>query len=325
MNAFRFSDISTGLELQTVPIPEPSPSEALIRVEAAGLCHSDTHVLHGGGAAWMRKLPITLGHEIAGTITKLGGPSTFNIGDRVAVACIGHPVETRDFNKAPGVGCDGGYAQYVVAPLENLVMIPDGVSFAQAAVATDSVATAYHAVVSEGGVRPSSTVAIIGLGGLGLNGVAIAAAEGARVYGIDINESKFEHARSVGAISCATDISLLSSYAFDVIIDFAGAQATVEAAVAAVRPGGTVVLVGLASEKVTFTTTELVTKNIALRGSTSASVQELQEVLQLIAKGVLRPQMEQLPFNDIPGALERLGTNEVEGRLYVMPNAVFDL
>lgn len=269
----------------------------------------------------MRKLPTTLGHEIAGTIAELGSPSSnFNVGDSVAVACIGHPIETRDLNEAPGIGCDGGYAQYVVAPLENLVMIPEGVSFAQAAVATDSVATAYHAVLSEGAVGPSSTVGIVGLGGLGLNGVAIAAATGASVYGIDINESKFEHAKTAGAISCATILSHYSDMAFDAIIDFVGAQATVEAAMTAVRPGGTVVLVGLASNKITFTTTELVAKDIALKGSTSASIQELKEVLQLIAKGVLRPQIEQIPFADIPNGLKRLESNEVQGRLYAMPN-----
>lgn len=322
MDAFRFSSVSSGLQLQTVPIPEPATSEALIRVEAAGLCHSDTHVLHGGGAAWMRKLPITLGHEIAGVITKLGGSSTsFKVGDRVAVACVGHPIEKRDFNEALGVGVDGGYAQYVVAPLKNLVTIPDNVSFAHAAVATDSVATAYHAVVTEGGIGRSSTVGIIGLGGLGLNGVAIAAAKGASVFGVDIDESKFQHAQSFGATSCANSLSVFSDQQFDVIVDFAGAQATVEAAMTAVRPGGTVVLVGLASDKVTFTTTNLVTKNIALKGSTSASIQELQDVLQLIAKGVLRPQIEELVFNDIPAGLERLLTNQVKGRLYSMPNA----
>ncbi|KAH6633108.1 chaperonin 10-like protein [Boeremia exigua] len=322
MNAFRFCDVASGLQQETLPIPKPSSSEALIRVEAAGLCHSDTHVLHGGGAAWMCKLPITLGHEIAGVIIELGGHSpSLKIGDSVAVACVGHPIETRDFSEALGVGRDGGYAQYVVAPLKNLVPIPAGVSFAQAAVATDSVATAYHAIVSEGGIGPSSTVGIIGMGGLGLNGVAIAAARKARVYGIDIDETKFELAQSLGAVACASNLSVFSDQTFDVIVDFAGAQATIESAMAAVRPGGTVVLVGLASDKLTFTTTELVTKNIALRGSTSASMEELQDVLHLIGKGILKPQIEWLPFSDIPNGLKRLGTQQVQGRLYATPNA----
>lgn len=270
----------------------------------------------------MNKLPVTLGHEIAGVIVELGGPSpSLKVGDSVAVACIGHPIETRNFNEAPGVGCDGGYAQYVVAPLQNLVTIPDGVSFAQAAVATDSVATAYHAIVSEGGIGPSSNVGIIGMGGLGLSAVAIAAARKAKVYGVDIDETKFELAKSAGAVACASNLSVFSDQTFDVIVDFAGAQATIEGAMAAVRPGGTVVLVGLASDKLTFTTTELVTKNIALKGSTSASIEELQGVLHMISKGILKPQIERLPFNDIPNGLERLGTHQVQGRLYATPNA----
>lgn len=135
------------------------------------------------------------------------------------------------------------------------------------------------------------------------------------MYGIGINESKLEHAKSAGAISCATDLLHFSGETFDTIIDFAGVQATGEGAMAAVRPGGTVVLVGLASDEVTCTTMELVTKNVALKVSTSASIQELRDVFQLIARRALRPQIEQLRFRDIPKAVERLGSNEVQGRL----------
>lgn len=79
--------------------------------------------------------------------------------------------------------------------------------FADAAVSSDSVATAYHAVVAEGRVSESTTVAVIGLGGLGLNGVAIAALRGARVFGVDINRDKFEQARALGAVVCATNLA----------------------------------------------------------------------------------------------------------------------
>src|SRR5205814_2349670 len=158
--------------------------------------------------------------------------------------------------EAIGVGYDGGYAEYALAYYKHLVKLPDRISFAQAAVATDSVATAYHAVVTEGHISGSMTVAIIGLGGLGLNGVAIAALRGAKVYGVDINKTKFEHAKQFGAIECATSLGHFSE-TFDVIVDFAGAQATVEAAISRVRPGGSVVLVGLASQNIQFTTTSL--------------------------------------------------------------------
>lgn len=327
MKAFRFLGAEEGLALRELPVPTPGPGQALIQVKAAGLCHSDTHVLHGGGAAWMCALPITLGHEVAGIITSLGdGPAPpsslsapLKVGDRVAVACVGHPIQERNFQEALGVGCDGGYADYAVAPLKNLVRLPDSVSFVDAAVATDSIATAYHAVVAEGGVSESTTVAVIGLGGLGLNGVAIAALRGARVFGVDINTDKFEQARQLGAARCATSLTQFEDETFDVVLDFAGAQPTVEAAVATVRPGGRVVLVGLAAQKVQITTTSLVTQNVSLKGSTSASIQEFREVLDLLASGSLKPYVQEIPFEDIPKGLEMLGKGEVNGRLYTIP------
>ncbi|EKG13838.1 Alcohol dehydrogenase superfamily zinc-containing [Macrophomina phaseolina MS6] len=171
MKAFLFQDSSSGLELRDLPIPEPGPGQALIAVKAAGLCHSDTHVVKGGGDAWMCKRPIVLGHEVAGTVIKFGPntpASSFKPGDSIVVACVGHPIDERNFAEAIGVGHDGGYAEFALAYCKHLVRIPDGVSFAQAAVATDSISTAYHAVVTEGRAAPSTTVAVIGLGGLGL-------------------------------------------------------------------------------------------------------------------------------------------------------------
>ncbi|RSL40597.1 hypothetical protein CEP54_016075 [Fusarium duplospermum] len=245
----------------------------------------------------MCALPIVLGHEVAGVIIEVGESEshTFRVGDRVAVACTGHPIEERNFQEAIGVGRDGGYAEYTIP-------------------------TAYHAVVSEGRVVGSSTVAILGLGGLGLNGVAIAALRGAKVYGVDINTSKFSQARELGAIDCATSLEHFLEVKFDVVIDFAGAQQTITAAMSTVRPGGTIVVVGLASETVQFTTTDLVTKNIALMGSTSASLDEFREVVLLLESGALKPQIKQIPFDDVPNGLEMLGSGQVAGRLYVVPS-----
>ncbi|KAK7708365.1 hypothetical protein SLS63_013502 [Diaporthe eres] len=196
---------------------------------------------------------------------------------------------------------------HFVVILKNASRPPGSVSFVDAAVATDSVATAYHAVVAEGRVSESTTVAVIGLGGLGLNGVAIAALCGARVFGVDVNTDKYEQARKLGAIHCATSLKQFEGETFDVVLDFAGAQPTVEAAVATVRPGGTVVLVGLAAQKVQITTTSLVTQNVSLKGSTSASIQQFREVLDLLASGSLKPYVEEIPFEDIPKGLEMLG------------------
>lgn len=139
------------------------------------------------------------------------------------------------------------------------------------------------------------------------------------MFGFDINADKFEQARQLGAVDCATSLTQFKDETFDVVLDFAGAQPTVEAAVATVRPGGCVVLVGLAAQKVQITTTSLVTQNVSLRGSTSVSIQEFREVLDLIASESLKPYVQEIAFEDIPKGLEMLGRGEVGGRLYTVP------
>lgn len=321
MKAFRYEDPETGVWLEEVPIPEPKQGQALIKVHAAGLCHSDVHIIHGRGHNWIAKRPITLGHEVSGTVVKLGpGPSTVQVGDRVAVAIPSHPVEQASWETAIGLGYDGGYGQFVLGHLEFLVKIPDNVSFEQAAVATDSISTAYHAVAATAGADQSSTVAILGIGGLGMNAVKIAALRGAKVYGIDLNTAKFEEAKRCGATACAAALKEFADVKFDIIIDFVGVTQTVQSAISSVKNGGTVVLVGLGASSVEIKTTSFVTRSITLKASIGASKEDLQEVLNLLSTGHLRPNLIEIPFEDIPKGLQRLESGEVNGRLFTRPN-----
>jgi len=142
MKAFQYEKAETGLQLCDLPIPEPGPEDVQIQVKAAGMCHSDCHILTGRNDHWFKKLPITFGHEVAGTITQLGllASGEFQVGDRVAVYQICNPVEERNWDLSIGLGFDGGYAEYAVAPTKRVIKIPDNVSFAQAAVAMDALA-----------------------------------------------------------------------------------------------------------------------------------------------------------------------------------------
>ncbi|KAK7903565.1 hypothetical protein LTR67_001585 [Exophiala xenobiotica] len=322
MKAYQYENAKTGLQLKDVPIPEPLAGQALLRVEAAGLCHSDVHIMRGHGDAWLSKKPITLGHEVAGTVTKLGpGVTNVRVGDRVACGLTPEPVAITGFGKAPGLGLDGGYAEYLIMWASVLVVIPEAVSFAQAAVAVDSIATAYHAVKTEGEVRAGTTVAIVGLGGLGINGVRIAALQGAVVYGIDIDTKKFEDAMRQGAHACYQSLEELSSVSLDVVVDFAGVGSTTRAAITSVKPTGRVVLVGLGVEKMELSTHELVTRGVDLRGSLGAVDVEYREVLDLIANGSINPVLEEIPFTSVVEGLHRLERNEGAGRLFTRPNA----
>jgi propanol-preferring alcohol dehydrogenase len=150
MKAFRYYNPEQGLELQNIPVSEPLSGHVQLQVKAAGMRHCDCHIIKGHGKEWLTKKPTTLGHEVAGVITKLGLAVTdYNLGDRVTVSLIGYPIQERRWSTCIGIGFDGGYAEYVVVPVSRLVRIPEGVSFEQAAVATDALATSYHAVIVE--------------------------------------------------------------------------------------------------------------------------------------------------------------------------------
>jgi propanol-preferring alcohol dehydrogenase len=268
MKSFRFTQAHSGLELTEIARPTPGPSEVLIEVKAAGLCHTDCVVMKGTTHGLIFQRPITLGHEVAGVITEIGSDiEGHKIGDRIVCCLICHPAADMNWKNIIGMGYDDGYAEFAIVKSANIVRIPDGVSFAHAAVATDSVATAYHAVTTEGSVGSDRTVAVVGMGGLDLSAVRIAALKGATVYGVDLDTGKFAQAKEIGATECASSLSEFKNIDFDVIFDFAGAGVTASDAALAVRDGGKVILVGLAAKHTTLDTHDMITRRVTVAGS----------------------------------------------------------
>ena len=299
------------MELQDIPIPDAAPGWVVLRVKAAGLCHSDLHILDGSmthtmstdeGELLSTTAPITLGHEIAGTVFELGDgvPNHFAIGDRVI---SGGPIIPR---ATPGLTIDGGFAEYVTVPHEKLQPIPEGVGFDEAAVSTDSIATAYSAVRTTAEVRTGETVAIVGLGGLGLNGVRTAALLGGTVYGVDVNPLTFDAARDAGAVECFAKLESLRDLQPDVIVDFAGTGSTTEQALDVVRSGGRVVVVGMAATATTIDMHRLILRRQTLRGSFGRTATDMAEVLDLLAQGQLQPETTVVDLADLNEAYARL-------------------
>ncbi|MFI6055311.1 zinc-binding dehydrogenase [Streptomyces violascens] len=321
MMAMRFSGVGHPLRLETVPDPEPGPGWVVVDIEAAGLCHSDLHIMAGMDLGDLSvATPLTLGHEGAGVISAVGaGVDDFAVGDRVGIALVVHPVGALEY--APGVGCDGAFAEKQLAPASVLVPVPEGVSFAEAAVATDAVVTAYHAVHTAASVRAGQSIAVIGLGGLGLNAVRVATHLGAHVYGVDKNPVARAAARHAGATMCWPHVRALAALAPDTVVDFVGAAETISTAVDSVRDGGHVVLVGLSDAAAPLPVASFVTRNIRLTGSLGASKDELRQVYNLIATGALIPVATETAFADLPAALDRLAHGETQGRLYTRPRA----
>ncbi|KAF5979490.1 alcohol dehydrogenase like domain-containing protein [Fusarium coicis] len=326
MKAFSYENADDGLQLKDLPIPEPDDESVLIEVKAAGICHSDCHIVSGHGDDYVDKRPIVLGHEVIGLIKKLGrNVSGFQIGDAVTLAFLMHPVSERTNGAYVGLSFDGGYGQYVVAPQKVLVKIPDGISFAQAAVATDALASSYHAVVGEGGARTGLTIGIVGLGGLGMHGLQFACLKGSTVYGFDLNENKFVQAKGYGAKDCFTSIedATNAGVAFDVIVDCVGHSTTTSAAIKAVNPGGKVITVGLASPDVTIPSSGgegYILKGVTIVGSISASMQDLKDVLRLLAEGAVEPELTEVAFEEIPETLKQLAEGTVTGRVWTDPS-----
>jgi propanol-preferring alcohol dehydrogenase len=303
-----------SLVLRDVPVPEPSSGEVQIKIKACGLCHSDCHVLDGSGAQWVKQRPITLGHEISAQITKLGeGVTEFHVGQRVGIALIAPAT-------AIGLDFNGGYAEYAVAPAHTVVPLPDTLSYEQACVSVDAMASAYHAVVGTAGVTSSMTVGVLGLGGLGMTGLRTACLTGAKVYGCDVDSGKHETAKKAGAVDVSSDISTFKDVVFDVVFDFVGFEKTMLAAINAVKREGIVVLVGMGQPEMTLPSGLIVMKNIEIRGSLGGRKNELSAIFDLIAQGKLIPEIEEVPFEELNESLHRLESGKASKRMYVKPN-----
>lgn len=296
------------LELVEKQDPEPGPGQVLIATRAAGLCHSDIGFLEGT-IDWMLVVrPIILGHECAGEIVKLGpGVEGWSIGDRVAVAGLGLD--------APGLVADGGFGEKFIGKVEQLIRIPESVDYVQAAAATDAGQTARKALrLAE--VGPGRRVGIIGLGGLGLTAAKMAVMLGAEVFAVEIDESVWRSAEEAGVKRVVGTPQELADEELDAFVDYAGFGVTTAGAIEAVKPGGTVVQVGMGRKEATIDTTLLVTREVVLRGSLGGSYADTQDVLRLMGEG-LRVTATEIAFEEVPEGLERLERGEVNGRLVI--------
>jgi alcohol dehydrogenase, propanol-preferring len=296
------------LRLTELDDPHPGSGEVVIDVRAAGLCHSDVGFLDGTLTSMLPSLPMTLGHEVAGTVSEIGPQVTgFTVGDRVVVS------GPADF--APGWAVDGGFADKCLTKAAGLLRLPDTVAFDQAATATDAGQTAYAAIMAAGKLRPGDRVGIIGLGGLGLTGARIATLGGAEVHAAEPKTDVWEVAQAQGVTTVVADVSELAPLNLDMIVDFAGFGDTTAGAINAVRPGGLVVQVGLGKPEATISTAALVLKAVTLRGARGGTdPRHLEAVIDYMAIGQLQIPTNPIGFDEIPDAIEQLAAGRVIGR-----------
>ncbi|KKK40002.1 alcohol dehydrogenase [Mesobacillus campisalis] len=311
MKGWEFTGTNEPLVLVEKPDPVAAPGTVIIEVKAAGLCHSDVATLRDPG--WMKilaKVPIILGHEIAGVITEVGeGVTDFAVGDRVGVCPVGKD------GLGPGNGRDGGYADKVLVPAVDLVPIPEGVTFAQAAAGTDAGMTSYHAMFQKGGAKAGMKVGVIGIGGLGQMAARAAVVAGCDVYAVDLSPAARDLAKEIGCKEVFENVSDLAAVAPELIVDYAGFGTTTADAIDAVAVGGTVVLVGMGKLQTTINTSNLILKSVQLKGSVGGTVEDVAAVYELMAQGHLNPTITEITFDEISDGLGRLERHEVTGRL----------
>jgi len=304
MRAVRLSALSSPLVHADIDDQRPGPGEVLIRIEACGICHSDAHYRKGFGSI---DIPRTLGHEIAGSVIETGdGVSGIAAGDRVAVhylkscgRCRGCREGGEQFCESGemiGKHCDGGYAETIVVPAQNAIAIPPNVSMEVAAVMMCSTATAYHAL-RVAGIATGKSVAILGLGGLGISALHFTRTLGAGLTAaVDVVPDKLATASALGAhaVDAAagniSDALLQASdgYGFDIAVDFTGVAEVSTAALKALAPRGTLVLVALSERPITFNPyRDVLGKERRIVGCSDHLRSELVELLALASAGSL--------------------------------------
>jgi propanol-preferring alcohol dehydrogenase len=331
-------EFKTPLIIDDVQRPVPGPGEVVIQVEACGVCHSDVHVADGDWPQFAKivKRPVIPGHEVVGKVAQKGeAVRDLQIGDRVGVAwihwtcgecelCRGGNENLCQSQKITGVTVDGGFAEFVKAPASHVLRVPNGVSSADAAPLFCAGVTVYRAL-QKSGLASSQRVAVFGVGGLGHLAVQIARSLGAEVIAVDIFDDKLELAKSLGAASTVNATAkdavrqLRVGGGAHVVLVASASRAAYDMAFAAVRPTGTLLVVGLPAENVCFPPLLVAGGEIHIQASAVGTREDMRNILALAAAGQVRCHVAARPLADVNDALERLRRGQVAGRIVLVP------
>jgi len=303
MKAVRLVEIGKPLQEQEIPIPAVAEHDVLVRVQAAGICHSDVHYRAGNSTVGV--LPQTLGHEVAGIIEKTGaGVASNRMGERVSLHYLltcgdcDHCRQGREQFCVKGAMIgkhrDGGYAEYIAVPARNAVPLPNTVSFEQGAVLMCSTSTSFHAL-RKARLKAGENVAIFGAGGLGMSAIQLAYAMGAStVFAVDIRPQKLKTAEKYGAIpvdasACDPVASLhkkTRGKGIDVSLEVIGLRETMQQAVRCLAVYGRAALAGISESPFEVDSyQELLGKEAEIIGCSDHLLEELPILLAFLRQG----------------------------------------
>ena len=311
-------------------LAEPGPGEALVRMEACGICHSDVFV---AGLERLPLVPLTLGHESVGRVESVGpGVTGVGVGDRVGVTFLASTCGECELCRSgrerycarqlnSGYTTHGVLATRAVVRAQYLARIPDSLDAAEAAPICCAGWTAYGAV-RETGLGKGQLLGIFGMGGLGHLAQQYAAERGVRVAAVDVSEEKLRMATALGAEITAPAENAGRTLqkqcgGVDAAIVLTPAPAAIEQAFRSVKRTGSVVLVGLAGARFELPIVDTVLKGIQVRGSFLGTPQDLSDALDLAAAGKVKPHVRTHELAETPELLGRLQRGELMGRAVI--------
>ncbi|MDB5809594.1 MAG: hypothetical protein JWN94_1716 [Betaproteobacteria bacterium] len=331
------------LKLVEMPTPTIGPADVLVRVRACGIGLTVVNLIATPGR--ITAYPRIPGHEIAGDVIECGSAvRTVKVGQRVTnhfyLTCgqckqcrAGRETLCLSPRGNIGAATDGGYAEYVALPERNAIAIPEGVSYVDAAVASDAIATPYHACHKEARLGPGDSVLIIGAGGgVGVHMVQMAKLCGARVVAADIGEDKLKLAKSMGADEVIDGRNaklpdavkaLTDGAGVDAVIDIVASRATLEAGLQSLAIGGRLVIIGAQPKSVygvnpgfTINPIEFLHRGLELHSSRYVNAAEIAQTLELVRLKRIKPVVTQIfSLDDVEAAHELIRRNATAGRL----------
>lgn len=324
--------LGAPLEIRDLPVRSPGTGQILVRIEASGLCHTDIHAARGDWPV-TPTAPFVPGHEGVGIVTGVGpGVTSVALGTRVALPWLGHAcghcrycVSGRETlcaaQQNTGYSIDGSYAEYAIADADFAVPVPDGLDPIEAAPLTCAGVTTYKAV-KVAGIQPTELVSVVGVGGLGHLAVQYASIVGGTVVGVDVRDDKLQLAKELGAtytVNAATTDPVAAMEELggaDVAIVLAASSAAADAALASLRPGGRLVLVGLPKDgAIRLPIFDTVLHGKQVIGSIVGTRQDLTEVFALHALGRTRVITQARALDEVNAAFDEVLAGDVPARL----------
>ena len=347
MKALRLVAGGAPLEIHDLPVPTPAWGEVLIRVAGCGVCHTDIGFWQDG-VPTRGPLPLTLGHEISGTVVAAPAPYESLLDREVIVPavipcgdcdlCVRGRGNACRAQRMPGNDMDGGFAEFVCVPGRGLCVVGahDGLELAELSVVADAISTPYQAVVRSGLVEGDLAI-VIGVGGVGLHCVQVAAARGAHVVAIDVDASRLDVVEEYGAEITLDSSALTFKELRTAIRDHAaargcpdygwtifecsghpGGQAT---AYGLLTHTGQLLVIGFTLEKIEIRLSNLMAYDATVQGSWGCRPELYGEVLDLVTSGriALRPFVETHPLIEGPQVLRDMAEHRLERRAVLVP------